>query len=189
MPGEIPSHQPNPQELGPNAMTYAAAMDIRTGQEALHDGARQLAGNVVRLMETGDPKAVKEYLGDVLTDTEKLVPAAERMAAFEFLAGEQRGEIRRGLVASGEQMLDIYLQAASDVGNVTVTPIAQAGEQFDGWPDSKVPHSLTRVDPGNVAVTISGILDPGYGLTPLYDRVREIEAEQAAEKSKDPDEL
>lgn len=106
MSGEIPSHQPNPHEFGPNAMTDVAAMDIRTGQEALHDGARQLAGNVVRLVETGDPNAVKEYLGDVLADTEKLVPAAERMAAFEFLAGEQRSEIRRGLVASGEQMLD-----------------------------------------------------------------------------------
>jgi len=106
MSGEIPSHQPNPSELGPNAMTDAAAMDIRTGQEALHEGARQLAGNVVRLVETGDPNAAKEYLGDVLADTEKLVPAAERMAAFEFLAGEQRSEIRRGLVASGEQMVD-----------------------------------------------------------------------------------
>ena len=106
MSGEIPSHQPNTHELGPDAMTDAAAMDIRTGQETLHEGARQLAGNVVRLVETGDPSAVKEYLRDVLADTEKLVPAAERMAAFEFLAGEQRGEIRRGLVASGEQMLD-----------------------------------------------------------------------------------
>ncbi len=106
MSGEIPSHQPNPSEFGPNAMTDAAAMDIKTGQEALHEGARQLAGNVVRLLEIGDPDAVKEYLGDVLADTEKLVPAAERMAAFEFLAGEQRSEIRRGLVASGEQMLD-----------------------------------------------------------------------------------
>ncbi len=106
MSGEIPSHQSNPHEMGPNAMSDAAAMDIRTGQEALHDGARLLAGNIVRIAETNEPGAVKEYLGDVLADTEKLVPAAERMAAFEFLAGEQRSEIRRGLVTSGEQMLD-----------------------------------------------------------------------------------
>jgi prefoldin subunit 5 len=106
MSGEIPSHQPNSQEMGPNAMSDAAAMDIRTGQEALHDGARLLAGNIVRIAETNESGAVKEYLGDVLADTEKLVPAAERMAAFEFLAGEQRSEIRRGLVTSGEQMLD-----------------------------------------------------------------------------------
>jgi uncharacterized protein YukE len=98
--------KPNPSELAPNAMTDAAGMDIRTDQEAPHEGARQFAGNVCRLIETGDLHAVKEYLGDILADTEKLVPSTERMAAFEFLAGEQRGKIRHGLVAAGEQMVD-----------------------------------------------------------------------------------
>lgn len=100
------SHQPNSRERAPNAMTDVAEIDIRTGHEALHDSARQLAGNVVRLVKMGDPTAINEYLGDVLADTEKLVPTAERMAVFEFLAGEQRSEIRRGLLTSGEQMLD-----------------------------------------------------------------------------------
>jgi hypothetical protein len=98
MTSEFPSHQPNPQEIGHSDMT---GTDI----EALQDGIRQLAGNIVRISETGDPTAVKEYLSDVLADTDKQVPASERKAAFEFLAGEQRAEIRQGLVNSGEQML------------------------------------------------------------------------------------
>lgn len=105
MPPEFSPSQPNQQAPGLNEMTDAAAMDIRTDQDILHDGAQQLARDVVRLVESGDPLAVKDYLDDVLADTEARVPAAERMAAFEFLAGEQRQEIRRGLVESGEQML------------------------------------------------------------------------------------
>lgn len=105
MSGEIPSHQPNPSQFDPNAMTGAAAMNVRTGQQALHEGMRQLAGNIVRVAETNDPDAIKDYLGAVLADTEKLVPDTERMAGFEFLATEQRDKIRRGLISSGEQML------------------------------------------------------------------------------------
>lgn len=108
MSGKIPQHIPNPQEFGSGAPTEAAAMDTRTANESLHDGLRQLAGNIVKVAETGDPNAVMTYLGDVLADTEQRVPGVERMAAFEFLAHEQRSEIRRDLVVSGREMLDAF---------------------------------------------------------------------------------
>ena len=86
------------------------------------------------------------------------------------------------LISSNQQIrqekLNIYMQAASDLGNVVVTVIARDGEQFDPWPGSKVPHNLIDVSTGNVAVNISGLLDPEYALSPLYERVREIEAKQ-----------
>lgn len=106
MTGEIPSQPANPSEHDHDAIAGAAAADSRKDSELLQEGMRQLAGNIVRIAETDDPAAVKEYLGDILADKEGSVPDIERQSAFEFLAGEQRSEIRRGLVDAGEQMVD-----------------------------------------------------------------------------------
>lgn len=126
MPGEIPSHQPNPHELGPNPAADAAA-SIVMGREVSADGARQLAGDVVGLMETGGSSAVSERLSAALADKEGLVPPSERTAVFGFLASEQRGEIRRSLIEAGGRMLDNLSAGTQRASGVLQHSAPQAG--------------------------------------------------------------
>lgn len=94
-------NQSDPSEDDANGMTGATAMNSRTGQEAL----QVLAGDIVKIVETDGPAAVKEYFEDILGDTERSSGVDERLATFNFLAREQRGEIRQAIVESGETML------------------------------------------------------------------------------------
>lgn len=116
MTSELPPQQPD----DPSAMTGAAAMNMRTSA-MYQEGVRQLTDNVASIVETGDPQAVQEYLGDVLADTEGRVPASERLAVFEVLADEQRLEIQRGLLGSAEEMLNNF-------GNNNTTVRRQLGQ-------------------------------------------------------------
>lgn len=77
----------------------------KTDEEMLQNGYEQLALDIVRLVESNNPGMVKDYLGDILTDKNGKSPVSIRMAAFEYLAHEQRGEIRHALISSGSEML------------------------------------------------------------------------------------
>lgn len=86
----LPSPEPNPD---------AAA----TGE--IKHGATQLAGNLVKIVEAGGAQAVKDYLTDVLADTEGKVAKPERQATFSLLAREQQEDIQAANANAGELML------------------------------------------------------------------------------------
>lgn len=106
MPGEIPPNQSDPNEPDDNKRADAEANNINDHYETLQQGAKQLTEAIIKIEAMENPKAVKDYLDAILDDTEKLVPVAERMFAFEFLAGEQRSKIQGDLFRSGEKMID-----------------------------------------------------------------------------------
>lgn len=108
-----------------NVMTGATPMNARTDQEVL----RQLAGDIVKVAGTDEPGAVKEYLEEILSDTEGSVGVDERLATFDLLANEQRGEIRRGIVEAGETMLASFSDNSTEARNQLreTAPKAQRG--------------------------------------------------------------
>lgn len=114
-----PIHQPPVQ---PPGTVDPRSLDTQHGQQLL-DGSRQLGMSVTAIMETHGPEAVSEYLDDVLADTEGRVPADERLAAFELLAGAQRSELQKQDMSAGEEMM----AAMDSTTQATETELYQSG--------------------------------------------------------------
>lgn len=66
----------------------------------------QLAGNIVAVAGTQDPTAINDYLVSVLREPNNPnLPPAERVAAFHFLATEQRDALRTRTTEAGHTMV------------------------------------------------------------------------------------
>ena len=83
------------------------------GQAEAKLGIKQLAGNLVKIIDAGGEQAVREYLTDVLADKEGKVPKQERQATFDFLAREQQEVIQETLVDAGDRLLTETGQSTS----------------------------------------------------------------------------
>lgn len=91
-----------------------------TSGSFLHDGGALLAESLGKLVSENDPAAIRDYLKDILADTEGNVPAAERAATFTLLAERQKQTMRQEVIHVGDQM-DAKLDASSKNFDATVT--------------------------------------------------------------------
>ncbi len=134
-------------------------------------GARQLAGNIIKVAGIKDPAAIKDFLGDVLADSDnQLVPAAERAASLQFLAAEQRSEIRTGLVALGEQMVDSMGENGTKVrdeigkvGSIAKRGVATVNEDHDRQVGRHFRDSVDTRDASRAHEDVAQTARKGYG--------------------------
>lgn len=107
MTGETPTNQTDIVEASPEEHSPEYKSKLM-----LLEGSKSFAANISKIIETEGISVAREYIKDLLSDTEGRFPESERMAVFEILANEQNIDISRNLINEGRHTLETLINRA-----------------------------------------------------------------------------